>query len=157
MVWGCRSIGRVGSRWDASRQAGGFCDPKLGLGPIQLVGSATRRGQLDEGKRMWELSSRSACWFMDTVFTPICEYRWMKYHCQYTEGHKAEGLSYIDHLSKCPYQMSSPSSSVVLWATLRLFSLSKLLPLLSKRCVICAQMDGRCWWDTVRIIGWSSS
>jgi len=39
---------------------------------------------------------------MDTVFTPICEYRWMKYHCQCAEGHKAEGLSYIDHLSKCP-------------------------------------------------------
>ena len=52
MVLGCRSIGRVGSGWDASRQAGGFCDAKLDLGPIQLVGSATRRGQLDEGKRM---------------------------------------------------------------------------------------------------------
>ena len=49
MVWDCRSIGRVGSRWGASRRVGSFRDAELGLGLVQSVGGATRQG-LDEGK-----------------------------------------------------------------------------------------------------------
>jgi len=46
---------------------------------------------------------------MDIVFTTMSEViwidqHWMKYHCQYIEGHKAEGLfTCIDHLYKCLY------------------------------------------------------
>jgi len=57
MVWGCRLIGKVGSRWSASRQAGGFRDAELGFELVQSVGGATRRGRLDEGKRLGSLYS----------------------------------------------------------------------------------------------------
>jgi len=51
MVWGCRSIGRVGSGLGVtSRWTGNFRDAELGFGLVQSVGGATRR--LDEGKRM---------------------------------------------------------------------------------------------------------
>ena len=37
MVWGCRLVKRVASRWGASRQVGSLCDTELGVKLVRSI------------------------------------------------------------------------------------------------------------------------
>ena len=55
IVQDCRSLGKVGSRWGASRHAGNFRDKELGIKLVRSIGGAMSEVTLLEERALYDI------------------------------------------------------------------------------------------------------